>query len=150
MDLISTKLKKIFDSVVDVVFGVILIFIMLGIAIGTAQIFITTWGLLSFEGITGHYIDIIADVLTLYVLIELSRSLVEYFSTKRLRLTSIIDGAIVFVIREILIGLFKHTIEPQMLYALSAFVLVLGLLRFGSIFFYQRELNISDETNTPA
>ncbi|MFT6113682.1 MAG: uncharacterized membrane protein (DUF373 family) [Oleispira sp.] len=126
----------------DVVFGIILVFIMIGIAIGTAKLFITTWDLLSFEGVTGHYINIISDVLTLYVLIELSRSLVEYFYTHRLRLTFIIDAAIVFVLREILITLFKHELKPEMLYALSAFILVLGIIRIGSIFAYQREKKI--------
>jgi uncharacterized membrane protein (DUF373 family) len=107
------------------------------------QLFVTTWGLLAFEGITGHYINLIADVLTLYVLIELSKSLVEYFNTHRLRLTFIIDAAIVFVLREILISLFKHELKPEMLYAFSAFLLVLGALRIGSVLLYQREKLIS-------
>lgn len=137
------RLKALFDRTVDVVFGIILAFIMFGIAIGTVQLFITTWELLAFEGITGHYIDLIADVLTLYVLIELSRSLVEYFNTHRLRLTFIVDAAIVFVIREILIMLFKHELKPDMLYALSAFLFVLGTLRIASVLVYQREKRIS-------
>lgn len=139
MDNLSEKLNTLFNSVVNIVFSVILLFIILGIAIGTFQLFISTWELLKFEGITGHYIDLIADVLTLYVLIELSRSLVEYFNTQKLRLTFIVDGAIVFVIREILIGLFKHNIEPQMLYALSSFLFVLGALRLGSVLVHQKE-----------
>ena len=100
------------------------------------------WELLAFEGITGKYINIIADVLTLYVLIELSRSLVEYFHSHKLRLTFIVDAAIVFVIREILIGLFKHEIKPEMLYALSVFILVLGALRIGSVLVFQQEKKI--------
>ena len=143
--MISERIKFYFDRSVDVVFSIILVFIMLGIAIGTAQLFFTTWKLLAFEGITGHYIDIIADVLTLYVLIELSRSLVEYFNTHKLRLTFIIDAAIVFVLREILIMLFKHEIKPDMLYAFSAFLLVLGALRIGSVLLFQREKRIIDE-----
>jgi len=135
----SEKIKILFDNLVSVVFGIILLFIIFGIAIGTAQLFISTWKLLAFEGITGHYIDLIADVLTLYVLIELSRSLVEYFSTHKLRLTFIVDAAIVFVIREVLIALFKHEIKAEMLYALSAFLFVLGALRIGSVLVNQRE-----------
>ena len=141
--MISEKIKIYFDKTVDIVFGVILVFIIIGIAIGTAQLFVTTWDLLAFEGITGHYINIIADVLTLYVLIELSRSLVEYFNTHKLRLTFIVDAAIVFVLREILIALFKHEMKPDMLYALSVFLFVLGALRIGSVLVYQREKRIS-------
>jgi uncharacterized membrane protein (DUF373 family) len=137
-NMISDKIKVFFDKTVDAIFGVILVFIIIGIAIGTAQLFFTTWKLFAFEGITGHYINIITDVLTLYVLVELSRSLVEYFNTHKLRLTFIIDAAIVFVLREILIALFKHELKPEMLYALSVFLLVLGALRIGSILVYQR------------
>lgn len=142
--MISEKIKKYFDLIVDAVFGVILIFIILGIAIGTLQLFLTTWKLLAFEGITGHYIDIIADVLTLYVLIELSKSLVEYFNSHKLRLTFIVDAAIVFVLREILISLFKHEMAPDMLYAFSLFLLVLGVLRIATVLVYQREKDILD------
>ncbi len=142
--MISEKIKAYFDKSVDVVFGIILVFIIFGIAIGTAQLFFTTWKLLAFEGVTGHYIDIIADVLTLYVLIELSRSLVEYFNTHKLRLTFIVDAAIVFVLREILIALFKHELKPDMLYAFSAFLFVLGALRIGSALVYQREKRLSE------
>ena len=141
--MISEKIKVYFDKFIDVVFGIILVFIVVGIAIGTAQLFLTTWKLLAFEGVTGQYINIIADVLTLYVLIELSRSLVEYFNTHKLRLTFIVDAAIVFVLREILIALFKHELKPEMLYALTAFLLVLGALRVSSVLLYQREKSIS-------
>lgn len=141
----SEKLNRIFNRAVDAVFAVILAFITLGIAIGAVQLFFTTWELLQLKGITGHYIDIISDVLTLYVLVELSRSLVEYFRTHRLRLTFIIDAAIVFTIREVLIVLFKHEIKPEMIYALSVFLLVLGILRTSAVIVYQREKVISDE-----
>jgi len=139
------KLNEIFNTAVNIVFAVILVFIMLGIAIGAVNLFSTTWDLIQLKGITGHYIDIIADVLTLYVLVELSRSLVEYFNTHKLRLTFILDAAIIFTVREILIGLFKHEIKPDMLYALSAFLLVLGLLRTGTVIMYQREKQISND-----
>lgn len=140
--MISEKIKYYFDKTVDVVFGVILLFIIMGIVIGTLQLFITTWGLLSLKGVTGNYIGIISDVLTLYVLIELSRSLVEYFNTHKLRLTFIVDAAIVFVLREMLIKLFENKLETDMIYAFSVFIFVLGALRIASVLVYQREQKI--------
>jgi len=141
----SEQLNKIFNRAVNIVFAIILVFIILGIAIGAVQLFFSTWELLKFEGVTGQYIDLISDVLTLYVLVELSRSLVEYFNTNRLRLTFIVDAAIVFTIREILIGLFKHELQSDMVYALSVFLLVLGILRTSAVIVYQREKLISSE-----
>ncbi|MEE4109986.1 MAG: phosphate-starvation-inducible PsiE family protein [Halieaceae bacterium] len=140
---LTFRLRRIFDRFVDVVFGAILIFILIGIAIGTVQLFVSVWELLRFEGISGKYIDLISDVLTLYVLIELSRSLVEYFNTQRLRLTFIVDAAIVFIIRELLILLFKQEISVQMTFALAALLFVLGALRTASIIVYQRERRIA-------
>ena len=143
--MLREKLNYIFNKAVDVVFAVILGFVTLGIAIGAIQLFFSTWELLKFEGVTGHYIDLISDVLTLYVLVELSRSLVEYFQTNRLRLTFIIDAAIVFTVREVLIALFKHQLQSDMIYALSVFLLVLGILRTSAVLMYQREKLISNE-----
>ena len=142
---LSDKLNVIFNRAVDIVFAIILAFITLGIAIGAIQLFFSTWELMKFEGVTGHYIDLISDVLTLYVLVELSRSLVEYFNTHRLRLTFIIDAAIVFVIREMLIGLFKHELPSNMIYSLSVFLLVLGIIRTSAVIVYQREKIISND-----
>ncbi len=143
----NLTIKKIFDTTITFVFGIILVFITLGIILGTIQLFDSVWLLFKMEGISGHYIDVIADVLTLYVLVELSRSLVEYFTSHKLRLTFIVDAAIIFIIREILIGLFKHKIEPDMLYALSVFLLVLGILRTAAILVYQREKALSYEND---
>lgn len=89
--------------------------------------------------ITRNYVRIVSDVLTLFVLIELSRSLVSHFSEHRLRLTFIVDAGIVFVLREIMIKLFEHKILPDEIYALSALLFVLGSLRTASVLVYQRE-----------
>lgn len=139
------RLQKLFNLTVNAVFGLILVFIMIGIGIGAVQLIQSVWLLLRFDGITGQYIDIITDVLTLYVLVELSRSLVEYFSSSRLRLTFIVDAAIIFIIREVLINLFKHEAKPELLYAISAFLLVLGALRIASIVVFQREKQMALE-----
>lgn len=120
-------------------FGFILVFLILTILLGTLQLSTSVWKLFTLEGDTENYIGIITDVLTLYVLVELSRSLVEYFQCHRLRLTFIVDAAIVFVLREILIGLFKHDLQPPMIYALASLIFVLGALRIGSVLVYQRE-----------
>ncbi len=105
---------------------------MIGIMIGTGKLFLQLGGLLNDGKITGSYLNIIADVLSLFILIELSRSLVDYFEVNRLRLTFIVDAGIVFVLREIMIQLFQHKLEPQEIYALSALLLVLGMLRIAS------------------
>ena len=129
----------LFDRMIRLVFGVMLIFITIGIVVGVAHLFLSLGDLLVNADITRHYIAIISDVLTLFILIELSRSLVDYFTCQRLRMTFIVDAAIVFVLREIMIQLFEHRIAPEEILALSGLLLVLGSLRIASVLVFQRE-----------
>lgn len=136
--------KLLFDRVIGVVFSFILLFLTLAIIIGVARLFLTLGELAMNLELASNFLYIISDVLTLFILIELSRSLVEYFNTHRLRMTFIVDAAIVFVLREVMIKLFEHKISPDELYSLSALLLVLTVLRIGSVVVYQRERKMLD------
>lgn len=136
---------KIFDRVVAAVFGVMMLVITIGLIIGVASLFLDIGNLLMEHKLTAGYQQIISDVLTLFIMIELLRSIVEYFSAKRLRMTFIVDAAIVFVLREIMIKLFEHKITPEEIYAMSALLLVLTGLRMGSMWMHQRDTRIANE-----
>lgn len=134
------NVKKIFERVTGLVFAVMLLFLSIGIIIGTIRLFALLYDLIVSKHIMSDYVHVISQVLALFILIELTRSLVEYFEVKRVRLTFIIDAAIVFVLRDVMIGLFETKLEVMTLYALSALLLVLGVLRIGSIVVHQRYL----------
>lgn len=136
----------LFNKVIACVFGVMLFFITLGIIAGVVQLFVDLLGFVSAKEISQPFQKMISDVLTLFILIELSRSLVEYFNTHRLRMTFIVDAGIVFVLRELMIMLFEHKAEVDQIYALSALLLVLGALRIGSVLVYQREKRMFGST----
>lgn len=129
---INRYVLSIFNKVVSIVFAVILFFLMLGIIIGTVKLFFNLGDMLMSGAITGSYLKTISDVLSLFILIELSRSLISYFDCNRIRLTFILDAGIVFVLREIMIKLFQDKLAIDQIYAISALLLVLGLLRMGS------------------
>jgi uncharacterized membrane protein (DUF373 family) len=128
----SSAINRFYNKAIDIVFAVILLFITLTMIIGVVRLFYRVGNLMQEGGITGNYLYIFTDVLTLYILIELSRSLVEYFSSHRLRLTPIIDAGLVFVLRHIMIELFNHKLETESIYALSLLMLVLGAIRIGT------------------
>lgn len=129
---INRYVLSIFNKVVSIVFAVILFFLMLGIIIGTVKLFFNLGDMLMSGAITGSYLKTISDVLSLFILIELSRSLISYFDCNRIRLTFILDAGIVFVLGEIMIKLFQDKLAIDQIYAISALLLVLGLLRMGS------------------
>lgn len=134
MNPLNECIKVAYDKVVSSVFCIILVFIILGIIIGTLQLITTVWDLFEFKEITRNYTDLITGVLTLYVLIELSKSLVDYHETHEIRISFLIDAAIIFIVREIMISLFEHKAEAQLIYAFSVFLISLGFIRL--IFWY--------------
>jgi uncharacterized membrane protein (DUF373 family) len=93
------RFKSLFNYVVELVFGLMLLFLMLGIAIGAAKLFLNLKDMVTVGQVTGTYLKTISDVLSLFILIELSRSLVDYFDNNRLRMTYIVDAGIVFILR---------------------------------------------------
>lgn len=144
--IMTFDITRPFRLAIDLVFGLILIVLVVAIAAGAVKLGVQLIELLPDMRITGGHQGLITDVLTLFVLIELSRSLVDYFKVQRLRMTFIVDAAIVFVIREIMIEIFQDHSEVSTLYALTTLLAVFTLLRIGSILVYQRELQMVAST----
>ena len=132
-----------FNRVIAGIFGVMMAIIILVLVIGLVDLFIDIRDLVVEHKIRSGYLEIIYDVLTLFVMIELLRSLAEYFSSKRLRMTFIADAAIVFVLREIMIKLFEGKTDPGQLYAMSALIVALTVLRVGSVLLHQRDVKLT-------
>lgn len=126
----------LFNKVTSYIFGVILLFTTMALLVGSFRLFYSLYELVINTGITGNYMTIFSDVLTLVILLELSRSLFQYFMDHTIRLPVIFDAGIVFVLRDIMIGLFEHKLKTDDIYALSVLLLVLGVLRIGFGFYY--------------
>jgi uncharacterized membrane protein (DUF373 family) len=141
-NVLITRFKSVFNYVIELVFGLMLLFLMIGIAIGAVKLFLNLKDMIVVGQITGTYLKTISDVLSLFILIELSRSLVDYFDNNRLRMTYIVDAGIVFILREIMIKLFDDKLPTDQIYALSVLLFTLTVLRIGSALLYQREFDI--------
>lgn len=133
----------LFNRVTGIIFSVILLFTTLSLIVGTFRLFYRLYELVQTSGITGNYLYIFSDVLTLVILIELSRGLFQYFMEQTIRLPVILDAGIVFVLRDIMIGLFEHKLKTEDIYALSALFLALGVIRLGLGFYYCRKAEMS-------
>lgn len=83
----------------------------------------------------------------MFIVIELLRSIIEYFSVHRLKITFIIDAALVFVLREIMIGLYEHSLETGMITALAALILVIGGIRTLAVVFSPEKVHEMEEAN---
>lgn len=140
-----TTIRNLYKRTIDIVFAVILMFVTLTMIIGVVRLFYRVNDLLHEGGITGNYLYVFTDVLTLFILIELSRSLFEYFTTHALRLPPIIDAGIVFVLRHIMIDLFNHKLDTDSIYGLSVLLLSLTAVRVSASIDYKREKRQTDD-----
>lgn len=143
MNVVKIDFLAAFNKTVAVIFGVMMLVIILALIIGVVELFADIRNLIIEHKLRADYLEIIYDVLTLFVIIELMRSISEYFSSKRLRMTFIADAAIVFVLREVMIKIFEHKIDPDEMYALSVLILALTVLRVGSMLLYQRDVKMT-------
>ena len=137
MNLKDINLLNVFHRIIDAIFGVILLMITFGIMIGVVHLFKTVGVLMIHKELTQDFQSIISELLTLFILVELIRSIVDYFTSRQLRITFIVDATIVFILREVMIDLFETKINPDQIYAMSVLLLALSVLRFGSIWLYR-------------
>lgn len=138
--------RRILDSIVA-----ILIFIMLVTLLGAVVglVFDVIGGIRAVRnGIPTHTLshglidsvarDLVIDVLSVFVLIELFRTFTDYLEFHRIRLRVLAEVGIAFVLREIFIGLYNHNIEWPEVLALTTLLAVLFAGRITSAIFNVR------------
>jgi uncharacterized membrane protein (DUF373 family) len=131
VDYTSRAFGRVLDLVVKVMMPLVVVALMMGIA----KVFLNLWAVWRSPSIAAGFDILVTDVLSMFVVIELLKSILAYFETHRIRITFIVDAATVFVLREIMIGLFRHTLAPGEIAALAALLLVMGGIRMAAILF---------------
>jgi uncharacterized membrane protein (DUF373 family) len=119
----------LFKKAVDIIIKMMIPFVILALMIGVARLFLDLEEVYKSQSIKSAFDIIVTNTLSMFVVIELLRSIIEYFEIHRLRLTFIIDAALVFILREIMIGLYNHNMAPLYVISLALLLLVLGILR---------------------
>ena len=79
------------------------------------------------------------EILSVFVFIELFHSLSEYMRYQRIRVTTLVDASLAFVLREVWIGMYGGDIDWQRLLALAALILALGGVRTLAVVFSPSE-----------
>jgi uncharacterized membrane protein (DUF373 family) len=79
--------------------------------------------------------NLVIDVLSVFVLIELFRTFTDYLEFHRIRLRVLAEVGIAFILREIFIGLYNHSIGWPEILALTALLAVLVGARITSVMF---------------
>jgi uncharacterized membrane protein (DUF373 family) len=136
------------SRVLDWIFAAIILLLVVGIGIGLIKLVINIFHLATQISANTSYKNVIIDVFTLLILVELTRSFFDYFQSHRISLTLILDTAMVFVIRDVMVFLYTKETDTSFLLTLCGLLLVLGILRICFIWLRQREGLLLDKSGT--
>ncbi|MGH7853467.1 MAG: phosphate-starvation-inducible PsiE family protein [Candidatus Binatia bacterium] len=129
----------LFNKVIDLLFKLLIFFVVLVLTMGLVKMFLEVWTIMAASELKEAFGFIVTNLLTFFIILELFKSLVEYFREHRLKLTFIVDATLVFVLREVMIGLYQHQSSPLQIGALALLALVLGGLRTLAIVYSPME-----------
>lgn len=126
---------KYFTRIVDTMIKFMIPIIIVALLMGLARVILDLRAVFGSQTIAAAFDLMVTNILSLFIVIELLRSILEYFTVHRLKITFITDAALVFVLREVMIGLFQRSLSMGMIIALAVLVLVIGGVRTLAIVF---------------
>jgi uncharacterized membrane protein (DUF373 family) len=124
-----TKSIAFFDRIINFIIQLLIPVVILALILGLARIFWDLRLLLTDNTISESFDLLIADILTMFVVIELLRSIIGYFEARRIKITMISEAAFVFILREAMIGIYNHSLDALYIASLALLLLVLGGIR---------------------
>ncbi len=132
---LESGVTRWFNRIVDAVVRLLLPLATIALMMGIARVFLDLWGVYRSASIAAGFDLLVTDILSMFVVIELLKSIFEYFHVHRIKITFILDAAVVFTVREVMIGLYKHSLGAAEIAALSALLFVLGAFRIAAVRF---------------
>ncbi len=128
-----------FNKVMDLFFKFLIFFVVMVLGMGLVRLFWEVGRIMAESELKEAFSFTVTNLLTFFIILELFKSLVEYFREHRLKLTFIVDATLVFILREVMIGLYQHESQPLQIAALAFLALALGGIRTLAIIYSPME-----------
>ncbi|KXW55319.1 phosphate-starvation-inducible PsiE family protein [Ferrovum sp. PN-J185] len=156
----KNQIVSFYGKALDVIITIMIIVMLLILIATVFGVFIDLGSAFNSirSGIPGHNLshglvdswarDLVIDVLSVFVLIELFRTFSDYFEYHRIRLRVLSEVGIAFILREILIDLYNNTIEWEIILTLTALLAVLIFARISAVKFNPNENITQPPTKT--
>ena len=130
------RIDEVFQLSLQLIVNILIVYIIFILLIGLGK---TLWTVTDLW-LPGHFADrlsqIIADILSFLVILELFRNFVEYFKAQRFRLHSMMDPLLIFVVRELIVILYAHEMVGWgKIIGFAALILSLGIVRTLAVVF---------------
>ncbi|MGB9926834.1 MAG: phosphate-starvation-inducible PsiE family protein [Methanosarcina sp.] len=120
--------NRIFKIIIDLVTILILYILLLALLVGVINILLAIKSIL-LGTLEGGFGQIVSSVLTIFVLIDLFKTFVDYREHEEIRITYVTDATILIVMREIAAGVYAQRFDYQFILGLSVLLLTLGIIR---------------------
>ncbi|WP_235282858.1 MULTISPECIES: phosphate-starvation-inducible PsiE family protein [unclassified Methanosarcina] len=120
--------NKIFKKIIDLITIIILYILLLALLAGVINILLDIKSIL-FGTLGGGFGQIVSSVLTIFVLIDLFKTFVDFREHEEIRITYVTDATILIVMREIAAGVYAQRFDYQFILGLSILLLTLGIIR---------------------
>ena len=124
--------RKFFKKVTDFIVTIILYVLLLVLIAGMLRILLDIRSVAIYS-LEGGFNKIVTNVLTLFIVIEFFKTFADYSKHERIKLTDITDVTILIAMREVTVGLYSRSFEFETIFALSALLLVLGVIRMLAV-----------------
>jgi uncharacterized membrane protein (DUF373 family) len=132
LDNIDSAVTRLFRRMADWTVKVLVPVAIIALMMGVARVLIDLWHAWQSPTIAQGFDLLVADILSAFVVIELLKSIVEYVDAHRLKIVLILDAAVVFLLRESMIGLYQHKLSAGEIAALAALLAVVGAFRVAA------------------
>src|SRR5689334_2509689 len=136
--------NRTFRRAVDLVVKLLMPLAIVALMMGIARVFLDAWQVWRGPSIAAAFDVLVADILSMFVVIELLTSILEDFQIHRLKMPFILAAARVFVLREAMSGLCKREIHSAEIAALAGMRLVMGAVRIAPVRFSPPERRTID------
>ncbi|KAB2944714.1 MAG: hypothetical protein F9K14_13525 [Candidatus Methanoperedens sp.] len=123
---------KIFKKITDSIITIVLYVLLLALIAGMLRILLDI-RTVAIDSLDGGFSKIVINVLTLFIVIEFFKTFADYSKLERIKITDITDVTILITMREVTVGLYSKSFGYETIFALSALLLVLGVIRVLAI-----------------
>jgi len=126
---------RLFKKVIDIIIKLMIPLVILALMIGIARIFLDLREVFKSPTIAGGFDIMVSNILSMFIIVELLKGIIEYFEIHRVKITFITDATLVFILREVMIGIYKRGMGSTEILSISALLLVIGVIRTMAIVF---------------
>jgi len=130
------SISGLFNRTIATIINVLMIYIILILLLSLGKTLLTMKTMFAGSLSCLNLSHAITDILSFLVMIELFRSFIDYFKARRIRLHSMIDPAIIFIVRELIVQLYTHhQMGHTTLWGFAGLLLCLGIIRSLAVVF---------------